>query len=79
MTREHAERRAAALSAEGSGHRWFARKGQDGWEVVKLALPPGARLDPVKATVPHATQPTLAGPPPAHHRPFDGAGGAGGV
>ena len=62
MTREQAERRAAALSAQGSRHRWFARNGQDGWEVVKVALPPGVRIDPVKETVPHATQPDA---PPA--------------
>ena len=79
MTCEEAERRAAALNAEGSGHRWFARKGADGWEVVKVALPPGVRLDPVKQAVPQATRPTPAGPPPAYHRHFDGAGGAGGV
>jgi hypothetical protein len=79
VTREHAERRAAALSAESSAHRWFARKGLDGWEVVKVALPPGVQLDPFNETVPHATQQTPAGPPPAHHRHVDGAGGAGGV
>jgi hypothetical protein len=79
MTREQAECRAAALNAERSGHRWFARKGQDGWEVVKVALPPAVRLDPVQETVPHATQPTPAGPAPAYHRHFDGGGGAGGV
>ena len=79
MTRGEAERRAAALTAEGSGHRWFARKRGDGWQVVKVALPPGIRLGPVTEAVPHATRPTPAGPPPAHHRHFDGAGGAGGV
>jgi hypothetical protein len=77
MTRQQAERRAAALIAAGSGHRWFARKGADGWEVVKVALPPGVRLDPVKEAVPHATRPTPAGPPPAHHRHFDSGSGAG--
>ena len=79
MTREAAERRAAALTAEGSGHHWFARKNADRWEVVKVALPPGGRLDPLKQAVPQATRPTPAGPPPAYHRHFDGAGGAGGV
>jgi len=73
MTREHAERRASALHADGTDNRWFARKGADGWEVVKVALSPGVRLDPVKETVPEATRPTPAGPSPAHHRHFDGA------
>ena len=79
MTREEAERRASALNSHGSEERWFARKHAHGWEVVKVALPPGVRLDPLKEAVPQATRPTPAGPPPAHHRHFDGAGGAGGV
>jgi hypothetical protein len=79
MTREDAERRAAALNAQGSEGRWFPRRSADDWEVVKVALPPGVRLDPVKEAAPQATRPTPAGPPPAYHRHFDGAGGAGGV
>ena len=79
MTREDAKRRASALNAQGSGDCWFARNGSDGWEVVKVALPPGVRLDPLKEAVPQATRPTPAGLPPAYHRHFDGAGGAGGV
>jgi hypothetical protein len=79
MSREAAERRAAALTAAGSGHRWFARKSTDGWEVVKVTLPPSVRLDPLNQAVPQATRPTPAGPPPAYHRHFDGTGGAGGV
>ena len=74
MTREDAERRASALNAQGSADRWFARKRADGWEVVKVALPPGVRLDPLKEAVPEVTRPTPAGPPPALHRYFDGAG-----
>jgi hypothetical protein len=79
MTREEAERRASALNAQGSGDRWFARKDADRWEVVKVALPPGVRLDPLKEATPQATRPTPAGAPPAYQRHFDGAGGAGGV
>src|SRR4051794_13347357 len=73
MTREEAERRAFALNAQGSGDRWFARKDANRWEVVKIALPPGVRLDPLKEAIPQATRPTPAGPPPAYHRHFDGA------
>jgi hypothetical protein len=79
MTREQAEGRAAALNADDSGNRWFARRYGDGWEVVKLALPGGVPLTPLKQAVPQATRPTPADPPPAYHRHFDGAGGAGGV
>jgi hypothetical protein len=78
-TREDAERRASALNAHDTGNRWFVRPSGDAWEVVKVALPQGVRLDPLKESVPQATRPTPAGPPPAHHRHFDGAGGAGGV
>ncbi|HEX5857495.1 MAG TPA: hypothetical protein VFY91_05240 [Microbacterium sp.] len=79
MTREEAERRASELNAQGSGDRWFARRDADRWEVVKVALPPGVRLDPLKEAAPQATRPAPAGPPPAFHRHFDGAGGAGSV
>jgi hypothetical protein len=75
MTREEAERRAEALNSDGFSDRWFGRKHGDGWEVVKLALPPGGRLAPLKEAVPQATRPTPAGPPPAYHRHFDGPAG----
>lgn len=74
MTREDAERRASALNAEGSGGRWFARRGADGWEVVKVALPPGVRLGPVKETQEVKPRPS-ADQPPAYHRHFDGLPG----
>lgn len=57
MTREEAERRASELNAQGSGDRWFARRDADRWEVVKVALPPGVRLDPLKEAAPQATRP----------------------
>jgi hypothetical protein len=79
MTREEAEHRAAELNEQSSGDRWFARGNANRWEVVKVALPPRVRLDPLKQASPQATRPTPAGPPPAYHRHFDGAGGAGGV
>jgi hypothetical protein len=79
MTREEAEHRAVALNSDGGGDRWFARSHEDVWEVVKVSLPTGVRLTPLKEAVPVATRPTPAGPRPAYHRHFDGAGGAGGV
>jgi hypothetical protein len=71
MTREDAERRASALNAQGSRGRWFARKGADGWNVVKVALPPGAWLSPVKEAAEVKRQ-TPGDGPPAFHRHFDG-------
>jgi hypothetical protein len=75
MTRGEAELRAAALNEQHARGRWFARPRYDGWEVVKVDLPPSMRLDPVKEAVPEATRPTPGGPPPAYHRYFDGPGG----
>jgi hypothetical protein len=79
MTREEAERRASALNTDGSGARWFARRAASGWEVVKVALPPGVKLGPIRPAVVEATRPAPGGAPPAYHRHFDGAGGAGGI
>jgi hypothetical protein len=45
MTRDEAQPRAAALTAAGSDYPWFARKGTDGWELVKVALPRSVGLD----------------------------------
>jgi hypothetical protein len=41
MTREQAEQRAHALAAEDEEHSYFAREGDDGWEVVRVAALPG--------------------------------------
>ena len=79
MTREEAERRAAALTAAGSGHRWFARKvhgrlgGREGGAAAEL----GAR--PAQAGRSAGDAADARWPAAAYHRHFDGAGGAGGV
>ncbi|HEU0019434.1 MAG TPA: hypothetical protein VFQ14_04000 [Thermoleophilaceae bacterium] len=42
LTREHPDR---------STHRWMARADEAGdWSVVKVGLPPGSHIDPLKAT-----------------------------
>jgi hypothetical protein len=55
VTREEAlleAKRLAEEHPERATHRWVPRKGEEGgWEVVKVKLPPGMRVDPVKATV----------------------------
>jgi hypothetical protein len=79
MTREEAERRVAELNASSADEHWFAREGADGWEVVKLALPPGMKSGPLHQSQPQETRPAPAGAPPAFQRFFDGPGGAGGV
>jgi hypothetical protein len=53
MTREAAEAEARRLGAEhpDRGHtRWLARERSGEWEVVKIPVRPGQRVDPVKAT-----------------------------
>jgi hypothetical protein len=76
MTREDAERRASALNAQHPGEHWFARDGADGWEAVKVLLPPGVRLTPIKETVETKARFTDA-PPPTPQRFFDAGPGAG--
>jgi hypothetical protein len=56
MDRAEAEQTAARLAKEHPDretHRWIAREdaGGGGWEVVKVKMPPGMRVDPLKATV----------------------------
>jgi hypothetical protein len=42
LTREHPDR---------ATHRWMARADDVGdWAVVKVGMPPGGRVDPLKAT-----------------------------
>jgi hypothetical protein len=55
MTREEAEREARRLAQrhpDRETHRWIAREEPDGdWVVVKVKMPPGMSVDPLKATV----------------------------
>ena len=49
---EDEARRLAAEHPDRQTHRWVARERAAGaWEVVKLKMPPGMRVDPVTATV----------------------------
>jgi hypothetical protein len=54
MTREEATAAAKRFGAEHperDTHTWIAREAAaGGWEVVKVRLPGGVRLDPLKAT-----------------------------
>jgi hypothetical protein len=55
MDRAEAEKTVSRLAKEHPDrqtHRWIAREeAGGGWEVVKVKMPPGMRVDPVKATV----------------------------
>ena len=50
LTRDQALERAAELNREHPDRvrfRWLAREGADGWEVARIVLPSGVRLDPL--------------------------------
>jgi hypothetical protein len=54
MTRSEAEDRAKALNTEHpdrGSYRWMARDAEGGWQVVRMAIPGGVRLDPLKTAV----------------------------
>ena len=56
VTREEAEaecRRLAGEHPERGSYRWFAREaaGDGGWVVVRVPVPPGTRVDPLKTEI----------------------------
>ena len=81
MDHEAAESRALELRRthpDRLTHTWMARGNPDGeWDVVKVRLPGGARVDPLKATVEAKPKPqTPDDPRPANFRdvpPFGAA------
>jgi hypothetical protein len=53
MTREAAEgevRRLGREHPDRDRHRWLARERDGTWEVVKIPVPPGQRVAPLKTT-----------------------------
>lgn len=76
MTRGQAEHRAAEHNREHpdrGAHRWMVREGGDGWEVVRVAVPGGVRVDPLKASVEAKPRPSDAPDPrPAFFRDVGG-------
>jgi hypothetical protein len=81
MTRDEAVQRAADLNREHpdrATHRWLAREAADGWQVARVALPKGMRLDPLRTTAEARPRPPQAPDPrPAFIRDVGGpyAGG----
>jgi hypothetical protein len=66
MTRTEAEDRARTLNAEHperGSYRWMARDAEAGWQVVRMAIPGGVRLDPLKTAVESRPQPQPADDP----------------
>jgi hypothetical protein len=71
MTRQDAERHAARLNREHPDramHRWLARQDGDEWQVARVELPAGVRLDPLREGTearprpPQAPDPRLSEP-----------------
>jgi hypothetical protein len=81
MTREQAEQRAAELNREHPDRarpRWLAHEDAGGWQVTRVALPAGLRIDPTKATVESKPRPAQPDDPrPALWRDVGGPYGGG--
>jgi hypothetical protein len=81
MTRAEADSRAAALNREHPerhAFRWLARERAGEWEVARVTLPPGMRIDPLKTGAEAKPRPAEAPDPrPAFFRDVGGpyAGG----
>jgi hypothetical protein len=66
MTRNDAAVRAKTLNAEHpdrARYRWMARNAGGEWEVVRVAIPGGVRLDPLHASVESRPRPQPADDP----------------
>ncbi len=66
MTREQAQQSAAELNrehAERATHRWLARETPAGWSVVRVSLPAGMRIEPLRASVETRPRPPQAPDP----------------
>ena len=66
MSREAAEAEARRLAREHpdrAGHHWVARERDGSWEVVKIPVPTGQRVDPLKTTTEAKPKPSLPDDP----------------
>jgi hypothetical protein len=66
MTRGEAEDRAGGLNREHpdrARYRWMAREAASGWEVVRVSIPGGVRLDPLNAVIDARPRPSPADDP----------------
>lgn len=76
MTRDQAERQATALNRDHpdrATRHWLVREVDGAWQVARVSLPPGIRVDPTKATVEARPSPAQAPDPrPAFIRDVGG-------
>jgi hypothetical protein len=75
MTRDQAEAHAAELNREHPDRhaaRWVARERDGAWEVARISLPAGMRIDPVSETVESKPKPQADDPRPAFERNVGG-------
>ena len=76
VTRENAEQRAAGLNREHPDRhraRWVAREKDGTWEVARISLPAGMRIDPISETSEANPKPPQPGDPrPAFERNVGG-------
>jgi len=77
MTREQAEAHAQELGAEDAEHSYFAREGEEGWEVVRVAALPGSTR-PTGTSTEARPRPDAADPRESMERQI-GPFGAGGI
>ena len=81
MTREDAELRAAEFNREHADRhraRWVARERDGVWEVARISLPAGMRIDPVTETTEAKPKPPHPGDPrPAFEQNVGGPYGPG--
>lgn len=71
MTRTEAEQERDRLTREHpdrATHRWMVRADDAGdWSVVKVGIPPGGRVDPLKATTEAKPKPPQPEDPRSAH------------
>jgi hypothetical protein len=80
MTRDQAEQRAAELNREHPErglHRWLVRERDGEWQVVRVSIPGGIRLDPLTEAVESKPRPEAPDPRPAFFRDVGGPYGPG--
>jgi hypothetical protein len=75
MTRAEAEQQATTLNAEHPErgvYRWMAREGEDGWQVARITVPGGVRIDPLHAAVESRPRPDAPDTRPIHNQNVGG-------
>jgi hypothetical protein len=82
MTRDEARDRAHELNAEHPERgrfRWLARETGGDWQVVRMTIPGGVRVDPLKNAVESRPQPNPAEDPRSSYDKNVGGPWVGGI